>query len=158
MLGTIGTLIETDGQVDLFEFMIQQVCNRHVEIGLGLRQPPAIRYRHIGELEDELAQLLSIFAAIADGGQALDPAIAEYREHTGRDLPIPRMDLGLAAGALQRMDASTPLVKRRILRLCWLTVHQDGEVNDAEAELLRAVAEALGCALPRQGNAFSELG
>ena len=55
------------------------------------------------------------------------------------------------------MDGSSPIVKQQILRLCWLTANQDGQINDHEAELLRAVAEALGCALPRTDNGFADL-
>ena len=67
------------------------------------------------------------------------------------------MDFSEAASGLMRMDGSTPIVKQQILRMCWLTANQDGEINDSEAELLRAVAEALGCALPRNEHAFDDL-
>jgi len=157
MISTIQLLIEADGQIDLFEFMLKQVSQRHIEIGLGLRKPPAVHYRRIVELESEIANLLAIFSAVSADEDALKPAIAEYREHTSRDLPIVEMDFSEAASGLMRMDGSTPIVKRQILRLCWLTANQDGEINDSEAELLRAVAEALGCALPRSESAFADL-
>jgi len=157
-LNSVKGLVEADGQIDLFEFMLQQVCQRQLEIGLGIRRPPAIRYKRIAELEGEVAALLAVFAAISGDPDALQPAGVEYEEHTGRALPQVAMDFVAASEALPRMDASTPLVKRQILRLCLLTVHQDGQVNDSEAEMLRAVAEALGCGLPRQDNDFPDLG
>ncbi len=157
MIDTIKLLAEADGQIDLFEFMLIQVGQRHIEIGLGMRQPSLIRYKRIGELEQEVANLLAIFSTISGDKKALEPALTEYREHTSQDLPIVPMDFTVAAEGLQRMDGSTPIVKKQILRLCWLTVNQDGEVNDSEAELLRAVAEALGCALPRTENGFADL-
>jgi hypothetical protein len=46
------------------------------------------------------------------------------------------------------MDASTPLVKQQILRLCSLVVMGDGKVEDMEMELLRATAEAMGAPIP----------
>jgi hypothetical protein len=46
------------------------------------------------------------------------------------------------------MDASTPLVKQQILRLCALVVMDDGKVDDLEMELLRATAEAIGAPIP----------
>lgn len=156
-LNSVRALVEADGQIDLFEFMLQQVCQRQLEIGLGMRKPPVIRFKRISELETEVASLLSVFASISVDPEALTPALAEYREHTGRDLPRLEMNFSQTAEALERMDASTPIVKRQILRLCWLTVHQDGQVNDSESELLRGVAEALGCALPRRGDAHQQL-
>lgn len=157
MIETIQRLIEADGQIDLFEFMLKQVSQRHIEIGLGLRKPPGIRHKRIHELESELADLLAIFAAIAEDDNALQHAIEEYREHTGRELPMVEMNFQKAAEGLQRMDASTPIVKKQILRLCLLSAKQDGQINDNEAELLRAVAEAIGCSLPRGRDAFADL-
>ncbi len=141
-------LIEADGEVNLFEFMLQKVIERHVEIGLGLKPVPAMRHRELRSLEKELARVLGAFAVLGGGETALAKAAAEYREHTGRELP--RIEAGLAdvARALVEMDAATPLVKQRILRLCGLVATDDGVVEDKELELLRATAEAIGAPIP----------
>jgi Zn-dependent protease with chaperone function len=141
-------LIEADAAVNLFEFMLQKVIERHVCIGLGLKPVPAMRYRRIADLELELARLLGMFAALAGGGDPLAAAALEYREHSGRDLP--RIESGLegVATALAEMDAATPLVKQQILRLCGLVVTDDGAVGDNELELIRATAEAIGAPIP----------
>ena len=56
-------LIEADGEVNLFEFMLQKVIERHVEIGLGLKPVPAMRYR--SRLAGEGGgHLLGAFAAL----------------------------------------------------------------------------------------------
>ena len=157
MVDTIQKLIEADGEIDLFEFMLQQVSKRHLEIGLGLRQPPPIRHKRLADLETEVAQLLAIFAKVSGDPDALKPAMAEYQKLTSRELPVVEMDFTKAGNSLQKMDGSTPIIKRQILRLCLLAAKQDDEINDNEAELLRAIAEALGCALPRNGNGFADL-
>ena len=81
-------LIEADGEVNLFEFMLQKVIERHVEIGLGLRPVPAMKYRSLAALETEIAQLLGSFSVLAGGETALGKAATEFREHTGRELPV----------------------------------------------------------------------
>jgi Zn-dependent protease with chaperone function len=141
-------LIAADGEVSLFEFMLQKVIERHVLIGLGLKQVPVMRFRKLEDLERELADLLSVFAALAGGGAVIDKAAAEYREHTGMDLPRHAAGLQEVSAALLEMDAATPLVKQRILRLCGLIVTDDGHVADQEMELLRATAEAIGAPIP----------
>jgi hypothetical protein len=141
-------LIGADGEVNLFEFMLQKVIERHVLIGLGLKPVPAMRYRKLEDLERELADLLGVFAALAGGGTAIGKAAAEYREHTGRELPGTSAGLHEVSRALGEMDAATPLVKQRILRLCGLVVSDDGNVADQEMELLRATAEAIGAPIP----------
>ncbi len=141
-------LIEADGEVNLFEFMLQKVIERHVLIGLGLKPVPVMRHRKIGDLERGLADLLGVFASLAGGGTAIMKAAAEYREHTGRQLPRSAAGLAEVAAALVEMDAATPLVKQQILRLCGLVVTDDEHVADQEMELLRATAEAIGAPIP----------
>ncbi len=141
-------LIEADGEVNLFEFMLQKVIERHVLIGLGLKPVPGMRHRKIEDLELELADLLGVFAALAGGGTAIEMAAVQYRELTGRELPRSTAGLAEVSMALVEMDAATPLVKQRILRLCGLVVTDDGNVADQEMELLRATAEAIGAPIP----------
>ena len=145
---TSQALIEADGQVNLFEFLLQKVIERHVMIGLGLKPVPGMRHRRIQDLERELADLLGVFAALAGGGTAIEVAAAGYREHTGRELPGSTAGLAEVSDALAEMDAATPLVKQQILRLCGLVVTDDRFVADQEMELLRATAEAIGAPIP----------
>jgi hypothetical protein len=141
-------LIEADGEINLFEFMLQKVIERHVMIGLGLKQVPVMRFRKIEDLERGLSDLLGVFATLAGGDKAIQAAAAEYREHSGRDLPRSTAGLSEVASALVEMGAATPLVKQQILRLCGLIVVEDGNVGDQEMELLRATAEAIGAPIP----------
>jgi hypothetical protein len=150
-LGLSRTLIEVDGGISLFEFMLERVLERNVAIGLGLRAVARIQYRSINDLQRETAILLGAFAGQSGDPAALDAAAGEYREHTGTGLE--RLDpsectLELVADALTRFDQSTPLVKSRILRLCGLASMSDGTLKDGEVELLRAAAEAMGAPLP----------
>jgi Zn-dependent protease with chaperone function/uncharacterized tellurite resistance protein B-like protein len=141
-------LIEADGQIDMFEFMLQQVIRRHVEIGLGLVAVPSMKFRKIVELEVAVMNILSAFGKISAGEGVLDKAFQEYREYTGREPYKTEVGLGHVAEALDQMNASTPLVKQQILRLCSLVVVDDGKVEDLEIELLRATAEAIGAPIP----------
>jgi hypothetical protein len=50
--------------------------------------------------------------------------------------------------ALRRLDSSAPRLKREVLAASVATVLADQEISLAEAELLRAVADALGCPVP----------
>lgn len=141
-------LIEADGEVNLFEFMLQKVIERHVEIGLGIKPVPAMKYRNLTSIETEVAQVLSAFAVLAGGEAALENAAAEFREYTARELPRVQAGLAEVAQALVEMDASTPLVKQQILCLCSLVATDDGAVEDRELTLLRATAEAIGAPVP----------
>ena len=144
-------LIEADGEVCLFEFMLERVLDRHVAVGLGLRPVARMRFRELAGLSRETAILLGAFADHSGVRTALDAAAAEFLEHTGMELE--RLEpadctLDLVATALGRFEMSTPLVKARILRLCGLVAMSDGVLKDGEAELLRAAADAIGAPIP----------
>lgn len=141
-------LIRADGQVDLFEFMLQQVIRRNVEIGIGLVPVPMMKYRALQDLEAEVSILLSAFANLAGGGHAMTGAAEAYRIQTGRDLTFSGIDLAQVSAALGKMDAATPPVKEQILRLCSLVVMDDAKADQPEIELLRATAEAMGAPFP----------
>lgn len=143
------TLIEADGQIDMFEFLLQQVIRRHVEIGLGLIPVPSMKFRKLAELESSVMNVLSAFGNISGGEGVLEKAFQEYREQTGREPYRTQVGLGHVAEALKHFDASTPLIKQQILRLCSLVVVADGRMDGAEMELLRATAEAIGVTIPQ---------
>lgn len=149
LVAACQALVTADGQIDLFEFMLLQVIRRHIEIGLGLQTVPKIRHRRIAQLSDEVAELLSLFANIAGDRSALEPAIAEFREHTSDTLNPPESpDFDKVSKALPEMDAATPIVKQQILRLCSLVATHDKQVDGNELQLLRATAESMGCQIP----------
>ncbi|HEY8965319.1 MAG TPA: TerB family tellurite resistance protein, partial [Candidatus Methylacidiphilales bacterium] len=57
-------------------------------------------------------------------------------------------DLARIDAALDRLDQASPPLKRRILDACAAVVAADGQVLEWEAELLRAIADALDCPVP----------
>ena len=50
--------------------------------------------------------------------------------------------------ALDRLAQATPIIKKNLLEACIHTVGADGVILEAEAELLRAVADTLDCPMP----------
>ena len=63
---------------------------------------------------------------------------------------MPPRDLDLQAldRALNDLDAAAPPLKRQILAACAACIGADGRVTLEEGELLRAIADSLGCPFP----------
>jgi hypothetical protein len=143
-------LISSDGQVNLFEFMLQRVVQRHLDVHFGQRVFPKIRYRDINDLQSEANVLLTTMAALGGQSQmkaAYDAAIAET-EWSIQLLPPEACGLKKIEDALEKFNAATPLVKKQLLRICGIAVMHDGVIESQEAELLRATADSIGCAVP----------
>jgi len=143
-------LISSDGQVDLFEFMLQRVVQRHLDTHFGKRRMPKIRYHQLDELQYEANVLLTTMAALGGMDQmeaAYANALVDVRWSIA---PLPPEACGLdkIEAALEKFDRATPLVKKQLLRLCGQAVMYDGKIESQEAELIRAIADSIGCAVP----------
>jgi hypothetical protein len=100
-----------------------------------------------------------LLSATAYAGQD-DPAqaraaFAQGAESLGRIarceipwLPPDQCDLSHLDTALERFSQSVPQIKKNVLNACAQTVAADGVIQQREAELLRAVADALDCPVP----------
>ncbi|MCB1235304.1 MAG: M48 family metallopeptidase [Verrucomicrobiae bacterium] len=153
----VGQLMASDRKIDLFEFTLQKVIRRHLDNYFGHVDPLRIRFKKIGDLEEDAAVLLTTLAFL---GHADDPdaAHAAFR-HGAREIesdtyatlaPKPAAECGLdrVEAAIDRFSQGTPLLKRRLLHACGKTVMADEKVTSAEAELIRAIADAIGFPIP----------
>jgi hypothetical protein len=114
-----------------------------------------IKYRSIVPLLPEISILLSGLAHV--GSEVPVERDAAYAAGV-RELLIGKSsqvlqrsescELALMEVALDRIAFAAPLVKRRVLIACRETVAGDGVVDQNEYELIRAIADALGCPLP----------
>jgi len=53
--------------------------------------------------------------------------------------------------ALDRLALAVPIIKKNLIDACVRVVGADGVIQEAEAELLRAVADTLDCPMPPLG-------
>ncbi|HSM52349.1 MAG TPA: M48 family metallopeptidase [Thermoanaerobaculia bacterium] len=144
-------LIAADQRIGLFEFALQRLLARH----LGPRSAAAPVAAHPVALADvtaEAALLLSALAWCGGAGGARAAFAAGAAELRGVDpgALLPRESCGLAAvdKALGLLDGLPPSGKRALLAAAAATVSADREATAEESELLRAIADALGCPLP----------
>ncbi|MCS7338728.1 MAG: Zn-dependent protease with chaperone function, partial [Verrucomicrobiae bacterium] len=63
-------------------------------------------------------------------------------------LPHSECTLDKIDSALNRLSEAVPHIKKLLLDAAAHTVSADGMINDNEAELLRAIADALDCPVP----------
>ena len=153
----IDQLIASDRQVNLFEFALLKVIQRHLDTFFRQSRPPRMKYRNIGRLTDETSILISTLAAMSHvndpaGIQSAFNRAANHLKSTSRT-PITFRDAsecGLKEidEALGKFNEATPPVKRLLLEAASQSVLEDSAVSSREAELIRAIADAIGCPIP----------
>ena len=152
---TADALILADGEVSVFEFMVQKALIRHVVVA---RQPqahdsPAIFSFHAvaAEIGLVLSMLASASANAATGQAAAFAAGAEQLPLVAAELrftPGDTPDFTQLAAALDKLATASGPIKQRMLLAAAHVVSNDGVIQPTEAELLRAVADTLGCPMP----------
>lgn len=144
-MANLQQLVDADGEVELLEWTLLRIVQRHVE---GL---PASEYKWgLFQRSEEVAILLG---ALASAGQssaeqarlALDAAWSEltFEQPQGLDIDLAHLD-----AALVRLRQLMPEERPALLRAMARCIAYDGQVTVAEAELMRAVADLLECPMP----------
>jgi Zn-dependent protease with chaperone function len=152
---TLKWLIESDRQIDLFEFVLHKIIRRHLEPRFTQTRPPAAQYYSIKPLVADCSVLLSALAHIGstDAGE-VEKAFrngAPYLRSMEGGIPLlPREKSGLAQidAALNRLALAVPQIKKNLIEACVHVVGADGVIHEHEAELLRAIADTLDCPIP----------
>jgi len=153
----IQNLISSDGRVDLFEFMLLQVITRHLDTYFHQRNPEKIKYGKIHPLVDDAGVLLSTLAAMshpndeATTRRSFEAAAGRLRQHYSIKVPFKESgECGLdrIKKVLENFAHASPVLKRNLLEACSISVMADQGVSSREAELIRAVADSIGCPIP----------
>ena len=152
---TLEWLIESDGKIELFEFVLQKIILHHLGPQFGGARPPTVQYYTLKPLVPDCAVVLSALANVGNGDaaeiqKAFEQGAPYLRAPDGDWGLLPREQCGVTEidAALDRLAQAVPIIKKNLIEACIHTVGADGVMMEAEAELLRAVADTLDCPMP----------
>ena len=149
----LTALIEMDSRIDLLEWSLQKILIGHLDGHFFKPAQPKVLYSNVRDLRQEVRVLLSVMAyagqqeqneiegAFAAATKALDFSELQLREKSR----ISVADLDMAMEKLEMLD---PLAKPKLLQACATSVMHDQKISAVEAQLLRAIANVLGCPMP----------
>ena len=149
-------LVESDGKVELFEFVLQKIILHHLAPQFGQTPRAVVQYYSLKPLVPDCAVLLSALANVgstdaAEIQKAFATGMPYLRAPDETDLVLlPREQCGVKEidPALNRLAQASPLIKKNLLEACIHVVGADGVIQESEAELLRAFADTLDCPMP----------
>jgi Zn-dependent protease with chaperone function len=156
---TLEWLIDSDGQVELFEFVVQKIVLRHLDPHFNGARRQVAQFYTLKPLVPDCAVILSALAYVGSD----DPAAIAKAFATGAPYLYAPEDSGLGLlsaaqcgieqldAALNRLALAVPNIKRNLLQACAQVVGADGVIQESEAELLRAVGDTLDCPMPPLG-------
>lgn len=153
---TLQWLIESDGKVDLFEFVLQKIVLRHLDSQFNGQRKTVVQYYTIKSLVPDCAVVLSALANISSDNdaeilKAFEAGAPYLRAPDDADMNLlPKENCGVNQidAALNRLAQAVPTIKKNLIEACVHTVGADGVIQENEAELLRAISDTLDCPMP----------
>src|SRR5271154_624238 len=153
---TLQWLIESDGKIELFEFVLQKIVLRNLDSQFNGPQKSVVQFYSIKPLVPDCAVVLSTLAnASSDNAAEISKAFeagAPYlRAPNDADLNLlPKENCGANEidAALNRLAQAVPIIKKNLIEACAHVVGADGVIVESEAELLRAISDTLDCPMP----------
>lgn len=150
---SVERLTHTDNQISLFEFVLEKMIVRQLDTAFSDRKKPEIRHHHLKTLGVEMTALLSSLAHASanDAEKAWRAGVASVEKYLPEGmnlLPREQATLEKLDNALDELAASANPVKKYALTAAIHCVASDQQITNDEAELLRAVGEALDTPIP----------
>lgn len=150
---TVVGLVKADGRLGVLEWTLQRVLLHHLDAHFGHVTRPRVRYYALGQLDDECSILLSVLAYA--GSRDRDDVAAAFAAGASRlgDVsthlkPVDACRLSHLDEALETLATVAAPLKRSLITACAACVSADREITTLEAEIMRSIAESLGCPMP----------
>ncbi len=153
---TTGAISAADGRESLFEITLRYLLLRHLEPRFFPRTTPRpVQIYGIRGVQKECSCILTSLArvghrddnaaqgAFARGAMVLSEPKADFQFLSAAECGISSLDRAFAT-----LEVSSPLIRRRLLAASLECMIHDRAVKIEEAELFRAIADALGCPVP----------
>lgn len=147
------TLIKADNKIDIFEWALQRIVFRNLDLHFGLSNKVKAANTSLKAAKPHVELLLSLLAeGCSENRQQLEENYAAAQKELDiKDLKLVSRDkltvenLSRATDALAHLK---PLQKPQLLKACLVCMTQDNNYSAFEKELMRAIANTLDCPMP----------
>ena len=144
----LHSLVQSDGVVDLQEWVFLAVLQRHLSSTKKQKQ-----YASLQALKQSALVVMSALAycgaTVQDQAESsFDKAVSSLGIHGVKISNIEHCSVGKLGGAVKKLCVLKYTEKEKLLSACAVCVAHDGQVTIAEAETLRAIGDLLDCPIP----------
>jgi Zn-dependent protease with chaperone function len=153
VLETVTGLIEADGQVDVFEYLLARVIQQHL---WESQNPHGVKLAGRKSLPNHVSEALEVMAVLALHGNseeksarsAFRAGLASLGLDENTPMPEPKNWILTMDRGLQKLDQLKSAEKEKLVRALIEVVLHDGKLVPGELELLRASCELIHVPMP----------
>ena len=150
----IQALVEVDGKLTLFEFVLEKIVTHQLDLVYNQSKKQTL-VKRFDLLRPQIVTLLSMLAKsgntdIQGARKAFDAGFEQLRPLSGasRESILEKVSFKDVDAALDGLAQAAPSIKRVIFHACCECVLLDKKVSIPEAELLRATASVMDIPVP----------
>jgi Zn-dependent protease with chaperone function len=153
VLETVKALIDVDGRVDVFEYLLARVITLHL---WESHNPHRVKVAGRKSIDSKRSEACIVMAILARHGSP-DDDTAQQAYGSGVASLFPEFDTAIPDSedwvaeldsALQALDALKPADKQKLVNALTTVVMHDGRMQPTELELLRAACDLIHVPLP----------
>ncbi|MGF1657353.1 MAG: M48 family metallopeptidase [Verrucomicrobiales bacterium] len=149
---TVTALIESDGNISLFEFVLAKMLTRHLDHHFSDHRAPKVKYHQPHEIAVSQANVLGLVAMVSrraeDSPAAFANGWADFMPEQNPDYESTNRSLGAFSQALEQIEHASSKLKERVIHSAAAVAYFDGHITVEQAELLRALGDCLDCPIP----------
>jgi len=149
----LRALVVADQKIELFEWVLQRMAFTYLRPHFERVKPPRIRHTSLRKVSEPCSVVLSILAHAGSPDEnwvrtAFERGASQLSGVAVSLLPRERAGLRELDRALKDLAEVDPSSREQLLRACAVCIAADREVTQAEGELVRAIADGIGCPMP----------
>ena len=158
--GVVEALVNCDGRIDLFEYTLQAMLIRDLDVHFNLAARLSTQYYAAKGVAAPFTLVLSLLAhAGQENAAEVNAAFAKGLAVFGVGGPMlakPECTMTKLDAALRALAHAAMPIKQKLIQAFTICIWADGKVTPRERELLRAIAAMLGCPMPPLEHVVSE--
>jgi uncharacterized tellurite resistance protein B-like protein len=153
VLETVKALINADGRVEVFEYLLARVISMHLWESQNPSRVRAAGSKSLQSCRNEALQVMAVLARHGNddpqrAGEAFNAGADSLWPGAQVDMPVTENWVSTLDAALPKLDRLTSAEKERLVHALALVVSHDGRMEPSELELLRATCDLIHVPLP----------
>jgi Zn-dependent protease with chaperone function len=151
----VNVLVEADASIDLFEYTVRHIIVRHLDAHFEGPRRKTVQYYSLKGVARDCSRALSLLARLGhEDEQEAEEAFQHATPYLQDDsapfefLAKDECTLGVVDKTLNRLALVSPNLKKWIVVACFQCLLHDKKITAEEAELFRAITDALDCPVP----------
>ena len=159
---TVEAFVQVDKKVTLFEWSLQYIIQRPLELHLGLRKVPKRSSSHLGAIKAEVEVIYSMLAQAQyenedEAQKAFELTKKAIKAGALKYVPRDTITHEMFIKSVYAIEQAKPAIAERIFEGVLHCIQVDGAVSESENAFVHAVAQLMQVPLPREFKITKEL-